>query len=146
MVCASKRGGWDFDPGGLLPTLCDSTCYNTFTKMWTWNLICFYLFINIQSTSDLWCYCISSCCIHVISWFESQKCMDKPYHKLLYWDDWWVAWILCTTWCSQRAVHHKKQYREFALIRDEVATWVFKHSVQKISAVGFMSKYSLYTV
>ena len=25
-VCASSRAGWELDPGGLSPTLCDSTC------------------------------------------------------------------------------------------------------------------------
>jgi len=24
---------------------------------------------------DRWCYCISSCCIRDVSWFESQECM-----------------------------------------------------------------------
>jgi len=33
-----------------------------------------------------------------------------------------------------------------ALIRDEVATCVSKHSVQKTSAVAFMGKYSRYTL
>ena len=32
------------------------------------------------------------------------------------------------------------------LIIDEVATWVFEHSVQKISVPAFVSKYCRYTV
>jgi len=46
----------------------------------SWNFWCFYIFLDMKSTCDLWCYCISSCWIPVISWFESQKCMNKPYH------------------------------------------------------------------
>ena len=45
----------------------------------TWNFRCFYICIDMKSICDLWCYCICSCCIRVISWFESQKCMNKPY-------------------------------------------------------------------
>jgi len=26
LVCASNRTGWELDPGGISPTLCDSTC------------------------------------------------------------------------------------------------------------------------
>jgi len=29
----------------------------------------------MKSICDRWCYCICPCCIRVISWFESQKCM-----------------------------------------------------------------------
>ena len=46
----------------------------------TWNFWCFHNIINMKIIWDLWCYCISSCSIHVISWFESQKCMNNPYH------------------------------------------------------------------
>jgi len=35
----------------------------------------FIILTNMKSIWDLWCHCFSSCCIHVISWFESQKCM-----------------------------------------------------------------------
>jgi len=31
----------------------------------------------------LWYYCLSSCCVRVISWFESQKCTNNPYHLLV---------------------------------------------------------------
>jgi len=33
----------------------------------TWNFWCLYIFIDMKSICDLWCYCISSCCIRVIS-------------------------------------------------------------------------------
>jgi len=26
LVCARSRAGWELDPGGLSPTLCDSVC------------------------------------------------------------------------------------------------------------------------
>jgi len=52
-------------------------------------------------------------------------------HRPVYWDGCGVFWILRTTWCSRRAACHTEQYREFALIIDEVATWVSEHSVQK---------------
>jgi len=48
----------------------------------TWNFWCFYIFIDAKSICDPWCYCISSCCNRVISWFESQKCMNKPHHAI----------------------------------------------------------------
>jgi len=41
----------------------------------TLNFGCFYIFTSMNSIRDLWCYCISSCCIRVISWFGSQNCM-----------------------------------------------------------------------
>jgi len=40
-----------------------------------WNFGSFYILINMKSICDLWCYYFSSCCVRVISWFESQKCM-----------------------------------------------------------------------
>jgi len=46
----------------------------------TRNIWCFYILINMKLMCDLWCYCFSSCCIRVISWFGSQKCMHTPYH------------------------------------------------------------------
>ena len=42
--------------------------------------LCFCIFISIQVISALWCYSFSSCCICSISWFESQKCMNKANH------------------------------------------------------------------
>jgi len=36
----------------------------------TWIRLCQHIINN-----DLWWYCICLCCITVISWFESQKCM-----------------------------------------------------------------------
>jgi len=38
----------------------------------------FHIFYNFSSPYNqlvIWCYCISSWCIRVISWFEWQKCM-----------------------------------------------------------------------
>jgi len=58
-------------------------CVRTwFASCETWHFLFLYFFITIQSTSDLWCCCISSCCIRVIWWFELQKCMVKPYHTI----------------------------------------------------------------
>jgi len=37
-------------------------------------------------------------------------------HRLVYWDDCKVIWILRTTWCSRRAAHRNEQQREFVLI------------------------------
>ena len=45
----------------------------------TWNFWYFYILINMKLICVLWCYCLSSCCVRVILWFESQKCMIKPY-------------------------------------------------------------------
>jgi len=41
----------------------------------TRNFWCFNIFIDLKSLCGHWCYCISSCCIRVISWIVSQKCM-----------------------------------------------------------------------
>ena len=43
----------------------------------TWNFLCLYILNNMNLICGLWCYCFSFCCIGVISWFESQKCMNK---------------------------------------------------------------------
>jgi len=37
-------------------------------------------------------------------------------HRLVHWDDCGVVWILHTTWCIQRTVRRKEEYREFASI------------------------------
>ena len=39
-------------------------------------------YINMKSICDRWHYCISPCCIRVISWFDSCKGMNKPYHTM----------------------------------------------------------------
>jgi len=57
----------------------------SFSKPWfsmfinnceTWN-IWFFNILNMKPICDLWCYCFSSCCIRVITWFKSQKSMNK---------------------------------------------------------------------
>ena len=37
-----------------------------------------FIFSSNEIISALLCCCFSSWCIHVTSWFESQKCMDNP--------------------------------------------------------------------
>ena len=77
LVCASNRAGWELDPGGLSPNLVIQHARTRPLNCETWNFLCFYIFINMKLIWDLWCYCFSSCCIRVISWCESQKCMTK---------------------------------------------------------------------
>jgi len=50
----------------------------------TQSLNCFYILINMKSICDIWCYCFSLCCIRVTSWFESQKCVNKPRPRPCY--------------------------------------------------------------
>jgi len=81
LVYASPRAGWEHDPGDLSPILCDSTMLEheilQNLKLW-W----FYIFMFMKSIRDLWCCFLSSCCIRVIFWFESQTCMNKLYHTI----------------------------------------------------------------
>jgi len=75
LICSGNRAGWKLDPRGLSPTLCDSNMSehnHQFAKPGA----CFYIFLNTKLISALCCCC--SCCIHVTSWFESRKCMNKP--------------------------------------------------------------------
>jgi len=38
----------------------------------------------MKLTGNLWCYCFTSWCIRVVSWFKSQKCISQPYQIILY--------------------------------------------------------------
>ena len=51
-VCASNRAGWELDPGGLSPTLCDSTCWNTIIKLLSLKLL--MLLYSHQHEFSLW--------------------------------------------------------------------------------------------
>jgi len=86
-VFASYKAGWDLDPGGLSPTLVSLYFHPwlyfhkpLFIYILYFHLMFIYIFINMKSICDLWCFCICPCCIRVISWFESPKRMNKPYH------------------------------------------------------------------
>ena len=53
---------------------------NTIIKLWYLNFLKFCDLMNMKLICDIWCYdvILSSCCIRLTSWFESQKCMNKP--------------------------------------------------------------------
>jgi len=64
----------------------------------------------MKSIWDLWCYCISSCCIRATSWFESQKCMNKPHltcnnYLIICFILW--AWGICL-WAIFLWIHNRR--------------------------------------